>query len=543
MMRMLLKSVLLISLLNAGLAFAQNPQAARLNSIQSSIEEWKKDLKEKQLERKNIEDEEELAALDEEIDSLNETLADLEKSFDIAITGGIDLTPNRRKKSQKRKFDWQKDLLEIVEPILSELRKITAHRQMLDSLKEKIKFHRAQRDLCQKALKRLGLVSEDELSKAALVTFNQKRESWKYLFERHESDLDTAMLQLKEAQIEGEKVSFKDSLEAFMVGRGATLLIAALSAGGVVLWMKLLLGTTRYFLKKRGNRRVRRSQKVIGILFQILTVTLCVVAVLYVFHVRHDRVLQALGILLIVGTLFVAKNSIPKFVTELKLLLNLGVVREGHRVIYKGIPWKVKQIHLISTLENPCVLGRELKVPLRELLDLVSRPCHKNEKWFPCHVNDYLMLPGDEYVQVLQISPDFVSLRCFGGAEKTMMVSDFLSSGFQNISHGFGLVSYFGVDYKYQAEVTTKFEKILESEIRKQLDEQSYASDIGEFRVAFYYAGASSLDFKIVASFGGKAADQYYRIQRHLQKFAVNVCNNHDWEIPFQQVTVHTASE
>ena len=56
-------------------------------------------------------------------------------------------------------------------------------------------------------------------------------------------------------------------------------------------------------------------------------------------------------------------------------------------------------------------------------------------------------------------------------------------------------------------------------------------------------AGASSLDFEILADFSGKAAQYHNVLARAIQRIAVDACNKYGWVIPFTQLTRHTAKE
>jgi hypothetical protein len=43
---------------------------------------------------------------------------------------------------------------------------------------------------------------------------------------------------------------------------------------------------------------------------------------------------------------------LPSFIREVMLLLNIGAVREGERVVYNGIPWLVKTLNLYQYLRQ-----------------------------------------------------------------------------------------------------------------------------------------------------------------------------------------------
>ena len=57
--------------------------------------------------------------------------------------------------------------------------------------------------------------------------------------------------------------------------------------------------------------------------------------------------------------------------------------------------------------------------------------------------------------------------------------------------------------------------------------------------VEFNQAAASSLDIAVIGIFYGGAAPDYFGVRRLMNRLAVDVCNAHDWVIPFNQVSVH----
>jgi hypothetical protein len=86
------------------------------------------------------------------------------------------------------------------------------------------------------------------------------------------------------------------------------------------------------------------------------------------------------------------------------------------------------------------------------------------------------------------------------------------------------------------SEVLETFKK----EINEQIKTTHYGNFFTRIDVEFNLANASSLDYKIIAHFDGQAAKSYRSITRDLQKYCVNVCNTHNWSIPYQQLVVHT---
>ncbi len=52
-------------------------------------------------------------------------------------------------------------------------------------------------------------------------------------------------------------------------------------------------------------------------------------------------------------------------------------------------------------------------------------------------------------------------------------------------------------------------------------------------------AASNSLDLRIFGSFDGAIAIQYYSLHRLITRACVQVCNEHQWVIPFTQLTLH----
>ena len=96
-----------------------------------------------------------------------------------------------------------------------------------------------------------------------------------------------------------------------------------------------------------------------------------------------------------------------------------------------------------------------------------------------------------------------------------------------------------GIDYQYQPQGTTAIPKLFQEGIRERLLQEPYGQSLKGIWVNFELANASSLDYKIIVTFEGSAAGDYYTIKRDLQRFAVDVCNQQQWNIPFGQLVIH----
>ncbi|MDB4586103.1 hypothetical protein N9085_04685, partial [Akkermansiaceae bacterium] len=110
-----------------------------------------------------------------------------------------------------------------------------------------------------------------------------------------------------------------------------------------------------------------------------------------------------------------------------------------------------------------------------------------------------------------------------------------------NLSRNFRINSIFGIDYQHQGISTSEVPLIFETRLNQELIEMLGNNLVKNVSVQFKSAGASSLDYEVLADFTGEAASKYSQLHRIIQRVCVDVCNEQDWGIPFTQITVHQA--
>jgi len=221
--------------------------------------------------------------------------------------------------------------------------------------------------------------------------------------------------------------------------------------------------------------------------------------------------------------------------------LNFGTVRERERVLLDGIPYRVSKISFYSLLSNSELAGGVRRLPIGDLIGMRSRTCSKDEVWFPCRRGDWVLLADGTRGQVKHQSPDTVQLETLGGSRVTYPSQSFLELFPMNLSSGFRLTVRFGIDYAHQAIATTEVPSILTERVRAGLDERFGAEALRALKAEFIEAGASSLDYAVIADVDGSAAADYDALQRAIQQACVDTCNDEGWVIPFTQVTLHQA--
>lgn len=516
----------------------------KLNDIIKNIKLQKKEIEAKLHLLMKVKTEQEKTRLQAELNALSDAIVEQESSFEMILTAGLELSKGDA--AEQKEFDWQKDLLEIVQPIMSELRQLTENKRKLDSLQKKISFYQSQMSDIDEVLKHISVINRQGLEKEALVEFERIDKKWQDQREENRHLLEVAQLQLDEMikSQTAKEISVGEHIQQFAAGRGATLLMALAAFMAVYFSMLLLLRSLNGISERKAEEKRTYYQRIITLFYHFLMGALAIAAVFYVLSVRNDQVLIGITVLLLLSMIWLLKSSIPSYINELRILLNTGSVREGECIIYNGIPMQVESLNYYTKLINPVLPELELRLTLAELARYVSRPYAENEPWFPCKVGDYVMLSDSAYGMVKCITLENIVLSLANGTmPRTYTIAHFLAANPRNFSQGFIAISDFGIDYKHQAKCTTEVPEMMCAGIRQGLLQEIYGGSLKDLAVHFAKANTSSLDYKIIATFDGAAAGEYYAIVRALQRYAVEVCNQQQWTIPFAQLVIHSEKD
>ncbi len=480
---------------------------------------------------------EEIAA---DISRLQDSIGALEKNFE-KISTGIDL--DRFETVKEPEFDWKREILDLLSPIIQQLKSMTDRPRQLEKLRSELAYYQSRMPIAKAAidnLEKLIAQAEDAQLKTQLKRLKEK---WIKRSDQISNQFTVVQYQLE--QKSKEKKSFWETgqmlVQSFFKSRGRNFILA--TASFVLTWILFRL-TYRLIARIRPQRRIEHRPiytRLFDIGYQILTIIGAVAVFLFVLYIAGDWVLLSLFIIFLLGFAWAAKQNVPRFWQEIKLMINLGPVRENERIIHDGIPWRVVSLNFYSQLENPLLKGGRLRIPLKEFADKTSRPFGPDEPWFPCREKDWVILSDNTRGQVINQTPESVQLLLYGGSVKTYPTVDFLSQNPTNISSGFSLKSTFGIDYKHQAQCTQEIPAQLKQMLQQELVKAGYGDNLTAVNAEFGQAGASSLDIDIIAAFNGNAAKDYPVLNRALQRIAVDACNRYGWEIPFAQITVHPA--
>jgi small-conductance mechanosensitive channel len=513
---------------------------ARLTLLREQLLSSRQEMEALRKELSHTRSEERIAHIKQRLEELPKSIEALNRSFEQIALGGIDM--KAFSEQPEVKFDWKDELIEITRPLFGSLKDLTEKPRKIEQLRQQIDHLQQQLEVVQRALASLDALRQDAPPPSVESRLANLAESWQQRQKDLNAELEMAHYQI--ATLQGEARSsweaIVQSLLTFFKGRGLTLLIALVAVMAVWQLTHLLLLLGRRTAAAPGHqqsRRRRTRERAIGYLYRVVMTILMLIVLLTVFYARNDLVLLALTVVVLVMVGLTLRQTLPRYIKEIRTLLDFGSVREGERIVYNGLPLEVSSINAFTILRNPELEGI-IRLPLTAMVDLVSRPA-PSEEWLPCSIGDFLMFPDGRIAEVLRLTLERVELRMMRSMVQ-YPTADFLAMEYRNLSRsGFAVPTTFGIDYRHQAicldEIPQKFHAAVEQAIK----ESPFAPSFVELLVEFKEAGASSLDYLIYLSMRGEAAASYYTLGRLVQRTLVEVCNREEWVIPFAQLTVH----
>lgn len=480
------------------------------------------------------------AELERQVRARAAELERLSRSFSELATGvdpiSLDADP------EPVPFELARELRELLSPLIHELKRATSRPREIDRLRTEVADLEGQLKTIEKALAQLDALreaSKDETLAKALAT---ERKDWDVRRSAIEASL--AVTDQKLAQQSAESRSIAETVHEvfglFFKSRGRNLLLAVVATVGFL----FILRRIRAFLGRR-PRFVERGQtfhgRVFGLVYSVFSVVGAVLVFVVALYLFGDWVLLILALLLILGLVWASKQAVPRFWSQAVLILDMGAVREGQRVIWNGLPWRVESIGFYCVLANPALVGGLVRIPIEDLARLRSRPTDDDEPWFPTQAGDVVLLADGRSAIVELQSTELVRLRAPGGNRVFMPTAEFAAKSLEVLSHGYRVDLEFGLDYENRAGITTTDRDLMQAEVERCWRASPWARSLVGVAVEFSRAGPSSLDYFIRVDLDGSQASEYAPQRRHLARICVDVCNENGWLIPFQQLTVHVA--
>ncbi len=475
------------------------------------------------------------------VDAQRERVQQLRANFRI-VASGVEEKAYLSAAEEAASFD--NEFKDLFKPLFNGLREATAKPREMEELRAELRVWRERERVARAALTRtrtaLDAASEESVRKELESTLKL----WSSRVDEAASETETLARQIEEREKNTpsawEAVSglFSD----FWRSRGLNLLMAFGIAIGAYFGTRRIYRAARKFSpihRKGGDGLVARSADLI---VAAAAVVLAVFAATLVFYLKGDWLMLAITIIFIIGLLWASKRALPPYIEQIKVILNLGSVRQGERLIYDGIPWRVDALHMYCDFSNPDLTGGTMRLPVKDVLPLHSRPSEAKEPWFPTKEGDWARLDDGCFGKVIQQTPEQVVVLRLGGSLKTYPTADFLEQCPENLSRGFRVSGTFGIGYGHRAAATGEVPRILQEAVHRHLVEALGRELVRSVKVEFKAAAASSLDYSILADFNGEAAPRYAALERMIQTACINACNEEGWDIPFPQMVIHQAA-
>ncbi|MEX1023980.1 MAG: hypothetical protein WD226_02785 [Planctomycetota bacterium] len=487
--------------------------------------------------------ESEREAIERQIRALQDEVLRLDADFE-SIATGIDL--DEFDLTEPDSFDLQAEVMKLVQPLIEELKDATEAPRQIERLRGQLEYIAGRERIAREALASIeslldNLEPDDPFELRAAL--ERSRDAWSARIKEAQGQATVTRFQLEKrlSQQRPFLETTQGALADFFRTRGLNLALALATA---VLMFMLLRFLHRIVLKvmpgqKNSGRHI--YARIADVAYFLFAGLFSLIAALLVLYASGDWVLLGLSILFLLGVAWAFKTAIPMFLEQIRLMLNLGTVREHERLVIDGIPYIVSKLSYYALISNPELAGGVRRLPIKDLTAMRSRTCSKDEIWFPSKRNSWVLLSDGVRGMVKHQSPDMVELQLLGGARATYQTSDYLELAPQNLSDGFRRTVIFGIDYEHQAIATTTVPDVFLSKIRGGLIALLGEDAIESLAVEFHQAGASSLDYQVLADLKGSAAPKFEAIGRLIQALCVDVCNERGWGIPFTQITVHQA--
>ena len=473
-----------------------------------------------------------------EVERLTAKIKELKTSFTTTATG---LNPDEAQTQTDTPVSINEELRNIFQPAIQELRDATAQPREIEHLKTQVILWTNKLTVAKTALTQLDQLLKDSTSPELTRELTAARKSWEKNLLEAETSLTNNTVQLQERKRNAPSVVtlLANMLAHFWRNRGLSLLIALVALTLTLVVLRRIYRHLRKYSPIHKKYNDTLTARLVDVIANFCIILASVFALVLTLYIRNDWLLLTAVSIMFIGLAWASRTALPPYFEQIRLILNLGTVREGERIIYNGLPWRVESLNFFCVLHNPDLNGATLRLPAKTLLSSFSRPSMPKEPWFPSRIDDWVILDDGVMGKVVQQTPEQVVLVKLGGSYKTYPTLTYLSKNPENISPQFSVSTTFGLDYQYQAIATTDIPDIIQKKIYQALVEEFGKDKVLSINVEFASASASSLDFRITANVSGELAPKFNVIQRLLQRGAVDAANENHWVIPFPQLTVH----
>jgi hypothetical protein len=477
--------------------------------------------------------------LAKQLRELRAELADDRRQFD-RFALEIDLSPFVEEKEES--FDWQDELSNLLQPILAELKSATAESRAIGELRNKLETIGKRKELAGQAVERLQSLLQQEPSPSLRERLEARLDYWQRIANETSNRYTALDLQLQNKLEQRESVFDETASYArrFVQTRGLNLLLAV--GAFCLVFFGVRWVASQIMRRRKPDAEQQFGSRLTLLLLHAFSILGGLLAMMAVFNAAGDWFMLGLIIIFLLGVGWASIKTLPGQIESVKLILNVGTVREGERILFDEVPYRVDSLAFRAKLVNPALEGGVQQLPVRDLVGYHSRPAGQDEAWFPTRRGDWVELNDGLLGQVTHQSPSAVRLSDLGGTEIVYPTPRFLQQHPRRLSGQFRILERFRIDYRHQGIATAEVPQRMQDALAEALPALLEKNELNALSVIFEAATPSSLDYRIELQLDGSAAPRIEIIRASVQRILVDTCNLHGWTIPFTQITLHQAT-
>lgn len=478
-------------------------------------------------------------ALEARLQELSKDLATMNHTFQTtALHTDISLFVEK----PTEEFDWQQKAYEIAEPIFDKLEEMTKDSRELAEIRDGLSLNQERFRVATEAIESLNGL----LTAAPPSDLEQKFTSLKTTYQNRRQDAQNQITvfegQLRQRE-EADQSMLEQSGQAaknFIRSLGMDLLLGIGAFCAVFFGMKYL-HVAKQKLRPEKKKGRSFSSRLTMLIWTLLSVLLAIGSMLAIFNTRGNIFLVSLTMIFLIGVAWAGMKTLPAFVEQIRMMLNIGAVREDEVLIWENLAWKVNNISFRAELINPRLNGGVITIPTPLLVGMVSRPPGDKEEWFPSEEGDWVVLKDGTFGRISYQTPTSVQVVQLGGSQKVYSTQEYLQQDPMVLSTGFRKEIAFDLDYQHLSDITTSIPSAVEAHLSSVLGEK-LGEDLQHVGVQLAEAAESSLRLGIVVDCKGNAAKDWPFISMWVHAAIVDLSAQEGWSIPFPQLQVHTES-
>jgi len=514
-----------------------NKKVETLQAIRQSIKYIEKDIKDAQKLYSSTRTPQEKQELDSKLKELSARKSSLTSNFS-NISSGLDYEELFNKKAVKSNF--QADLIEMFSPILNEVKALSEKPRRMEAMKKEQADYQSKLEKIALALGNIERVAHhntDPVLKTQLDElagyWQQKNRELASLNEATQRKIDTELA--KEVPM---ATAIKEAVSSFFKERGQHLFFSILA---FILIYMLFQFFQRLFYKYNPLRKKDEHMvwaNLADLSFSVLTFVASIGAMLIVLYLSGDWLILSIVGLIFVGLAWAARNTLPQYVEQIKLLLNFGTVRHGELLVYDGIPYEVAEIGMYTYLSNPRLTGGSIRLPIKDLIGMRSRAFDpEKELLFPCQKGDWILM-NDSRLRVIEQTPQYVELDYYGSPEP-IQTAKFLGQHIRNLStRPFWAGIMFHVNFEYRAHFSDMCEKI-KAALEQDMKKRGMADKVLRYWVELDELSDSAMGIRVWLQVTPDVAGKYTSFRMWIAQTLMMLSAKEDWEIPYPQLLLH----